>query len=223
MRRAVPWLAAAGGAVLLAACAASMSGNTSGNPMSFFVTSTGSGKGGELGGLAGADQLCQKLADAAGAGRKTWRAYLSAPASASSPAVNARDRIGSGPWVNAKGVVVARNLAELHGENSINKETALDEKGNRVKVRGDTPNQHDILTGSNMDGTLSTQAADTTCKGWTSSTEGSAIVGHVDRNGTNPDPVRNVSWNSSHGTPGCSPEALAKVGGGGLLYCFAAN
>jgi hypothetical protein len=137
--------------------------------------------------------------------------------------VNARDRIGSGPWVNAKGVTVARNLAELHGENSINKETGLDERGNRIKVRGDTPNQHDILTGSNMDGTLSTQAADTTCHAWTSSGDGAAIVGHLDRTGTNPDPVRNVSWNSSHPTPGCSTEALARVGGGGLLYCFAVN
>jgi len=218
MRVVGPWVAAAGAAIVLAACA-----GMSSSPMSFFVTSSGSGKGGDLGGLDGADQRCQALAEAAGAAGKTWRAYLSAPASGSSPAVNARDRIGNGPWANAKGVVVAQGLADLHGENNINKETALDERGNRVKVRGDTPNQHDILTGSNMDGTLSTQAADTTCKGWTSSNEGSAIVGHVDRAGTNPDPVRNVSWNSSHGTPGCSTEALAKVGGGGLFYCFAAR
>jgi hypothetical protein len=216
MRVPTPWLAVAGAAILLLGCA-----GLSGNPMSFFVTSTGSGRGGDLGGIAGADQHCQSLAAAAGAGGKTWHAYLSAPASGGSPAVNARDRIGNGPWVNAKGVVVAQDLAELHGSNHIGKETALDEKGNPVKVRPATPNQHDILTGSNPDGTLSTQAADTTCKGWTSSSEGSAIVGHVDRTGTNPDPVRNVSWNASHGTPGCSTEALAKVGGGGLFYCFA--
>ena len=218
MRPALSWTAAVGGVLVLAGCASMF-----GHPMSFFVTSTGSGKGGDLGGLAGADQLCQGLATAAGAGGKTWRAYLSAPATATGPAVNARDRIGQGPWANAKGEVIARNLAELHGTNAINKETALDERGQRIKVRGDTPNQHDMLTGSNMDGTLSTQAPDTTCKGWTSSGEGSAIVGHVDRTGTNADPVRNVSWNSSHGTPGCSPEALAKVGGGGLMYCFAVH
>ncbi|MFD0667576.1 hypothetical protein ACT80S_07645 [Ramlibacter sp. MAHUQ-53] len=191
--------------------------------MSFFITSVNPGRGGDFGGLAGADQHCQRLAEAAGAGGKTWRAYLSAPATGSAPAVHARDRIGNGPWVNAKGVVVAHNVAELHGNNNIGRETALDEKGIRIRMRPDTPNQHDILTGSNADGTLSTQAADTTCRGWTSSTDGSAIVGHVDRTGTNPDPVRNVSWNASHGTPGCSMEALARVGGGGLLYCFAAR
>ena len=216
MSRLIKSLATASAALLVAACA-----SYSGNPMSFFVTSTGSGKGGDLGGLAGADAHCKALADGAGAGGKTWRAYLSAPASGSSPAVNARDRIGNGPWLNAKGVVIALNRAELHGTNNINKDTALDEKGNRIKVRGDTPNQHDILTGSELDGTLSTQAADTSCKAWTSSSEGSAIVGHVDRGGINPDPIRNASWNSSHGTPGCSTEALARVGGGGLFYCFA--
>lgn len=216
MRRAVPWGVAAAAVFAVAGCASMF-----GNPTNFFVTSVGSGRGGDLGGVAGADRHCQDLAASAGLGGKTWHAYVSAPAGASGGPVNARDRIGSGPFVNTKGVVVARNLAELHGENNINKETALDEHGNRTKVRGDTPNQHDILTGSNMDGTLSTQAADTSCHGWTSSNEGSAIVGHVDRTGTNPDPVRNVSWNSSHGTPGCSTEALAKVGGGGLFYCFA--
>ena len=216
MLRVGPWVLAAGASLVLLGCA-----SMSSNPMSFFVTSTGSGRGGDLGGIAGADQHCQRLAEAAGAGGKTWHAYLSAPAMGGSPAVNARDRIGNGPWLNAKGVVVARTLSELHGENNINKETALDERGNRVKVRGDTPNQHDMLTGSNMDGTLSTQVPDTTCKAWTSSNEGAAMVGHVDRTGTNPDPVRNVSWNSSHPTPGCSTEALAKVGGGGLFYCFA--
>ncbi|MBL0420626.1 hypothetical protein JI739_09750 [Ramlibacter sp. AW1] len=221
MRRALPWLIAAGGAAVLTACATGSSPPA--NPMSYFITSANPGKGGDLGGLAGADQHCQKLATAAGAGGKTWRAYLSAPGTGGSPAVNARDRIGKGPWTNARGVVVARNVDELHGNNNINRETALDEKGVRIRMRPDTPNQHDILTGSNADGTLSTQAADTTCRGWTSGTEGSAIVGHVDRTGTNPDPVRNVSWNSSHGTPGCSPEALARVGGGGLFYCFAAN
>lgn len=217
MRHAVSGLVATSVAFVLVGCA-----SLYGNPMSFFVTSVNPGKGGDLGGLAGADQHCQRLAGSAGAGGKTWRAYLSAPATATTPAVNARDRIGQGPWVNAKGVVVAKNLTELHGENLINKETALDEKGGRIKVRGDTPNQHDILTGSNADGTLVT-TGDLTCKGWTSSTDGSAMVGHVDRTGINPDPVRNVSWNSSHGTPGCSMEALARVGGGGLLYCFAVN
>lgn len=218
MRRVGPWVAAAGGALVLAGCA-----SLYGNSMSFFITSVNPGRGGDFGGLAGADQHCQRLAEAAGAGGKTWRAYLSAPATGSAPAVHARDRIGNGPWVNAKGVVVAHNVAELHGNNNIGRETALDEKGIRIRMRPDTPNQHDILTGSNADGTLSTQAADTTCRGWTSSTDGSAIVGHVDRTGTNPDPVRNVSWNASHGTPGCSMEALARVGGGGLLYCFAAR
>lgn len=221
MRRAVPWVLASAGVLAIAGCAG-MFGPS--NPMTFFVTSVGSGRGGDLGGVAGADRHCQELAATAegGAGRRTWRAYVSAPAGAGGP-VNARDRIGSGPWMNAKGVMVARNLAELHGENNINKETGLDEHGNRINVRGDTPNQHDIMTGSNMDGTLSTQVPDTTCHGWTSSNEGAAMVGHLDRTGTNPDPVRNVSWNSSHATPGCSTEALAKVGGGGLLYCFAPN
>jgi len=219
MRRAVPWVVAAAGLATIAGCAGMMGGN----PTNFFVTSVGSGRGGDLGGVAGADRHCQQLADTAGLGHKTWRAYVSAPAGAAGGPVNARDRIGNGPWINTHGVVVARNLAELHGDNNINKETALDEHGNHIKVRGDTPNQHDIMTGSNMDGTLSTQAPDTTCHGWTSSNEGAAIVGHVDRTGTNPDPVRNVSWNSSHATPGCSTEALAKVGGGGLLYCFAPN
>ncbi len=219
MRRILPRLAVLGGVVLVVGCAG-MSAVT-GSPMSFFVTSANPGKGGDLGGLAGADQYCQKLAEAAGAGGRTWRAYLSAPATATSPEVNARDRIGNGPWANAKGTVIAYNVVELHGNNSIGKETALDERGNRVKVRPETPNQHDILTGSEADGTLAKGAPDTTCKGWTSSTEGSAFVGHVDRTGTNPDPVRNTSWNASHGTPGCSPEALARVGGGGLFYCFA--
>lgn len=218
MRRSIACVAALASLTLVAACA-SLPGGT----MSFFVTSANPGQGGDLGGIAGADRHCQALAQAAGTGGRTWRAYLSAPATAGSPRVDARDRIGTGPWVNAKGVVVAHNLAELHGTNNISKDTALDERGNRIKVRGDTPNQHDILTGSNPDGTLATQASDTTCKGWTSSTEGSAIVGHVDRTGINPDPVRNASWNSSHGTPGCSNEALARVGGGGLLYCFAAR
>jgi hypothetical protein len=219
MRRIALTVLAIASATVLASCA----GMSGGKSMSFFITSTGSGRGGDLGGLAGADKLCQSLAQSAGAGGKTWRAYLSSPASGGSPAVNARDRIGNGPWYNARGALIAHNLGELHGTNGIGKDTALDEKGNRIKVRGDTPNQHDILTGSNMDGTLSTQTPDTTCKGWTSSTDGSAMVGHVDRGGTNPDPIRNASWNSSHPTPGCSTEALARVGGGGLLYCFAAN
>ena len=196
-------------------------------PMSFFVTSVGSGKGADLGGLAGADAHCQKLAAAAGAGNSTWRAYLSVPGSFPSqtnptgvPSVNARDRIGAGPWFNAKGEMVARDLAHLHNGNNITKLTALDEKGTIVKGRGDTPNEHDMLTGSRADGTAFAPQTDTTCKAWTSSTDGSAILGHHDRIG----PLSEnwaKSWNFSHQSAGCSQEALIRTGGAGRYYCFA--
>ena len=188
--------------------------------MTFFVTSTGSGKGADFGGLAGADKHCQALATAAGAGSQTWRAYLSASAAQGSPAVSARDRIGSGPWQNAKGVVVARDLSELHGNNNLNKQTALTEKGDIVNGRGDTPNKHDILTGSKPDGTAFTGPDDTTCGNWTKSGEGVAIVGHHDRTGLDTSPPA-LSWNSSHPSRGCSDEGLKSTGGAGLLYCFA--
>ena len=190
--------------------------------MSFFVTSTNSGKGANYGGLAGADQHCQALAAAAGAGNKTWRAYLSASASGSSPAVNAKDRIGKGPWQNAKGVVVAKDVAELHGTNNLTKQTALTEKGTVVNGRGDTPNQHDILTGTQPDGTAFAGSDDKTCGNWTKSGDGSAIVGHHDRTGLDTSPPA-LSWNSSHPSRGCSAEALISTGGAGYLYCFAAN
>ena len=207
--------------VILAACAPMPSTQ---NAMSFFVTSANPGQGADLGGLAGADAYCQKLATSANAGNKNWRAYLSAAPSASNPAVNARDRIGSGPWQNARGVVVATSVDNLHSaSNQLTKQTALNEKGEVVNGRSDAVNMHDILTGSTADGRLATSAKDTTCGNWTQSGEGSAIVGHHDRDGTNPDPVANVSWNASHGTRGCGLEALKSTGGAGLMYCFAAN
>ncbi len=188
------------------------------NPMSFFVTSAGPGKGGDLGGLEGADAHCQALAEAAGAGGKTWRAYLS---TSGEGAVNARDRIGSGPWVNAKGVEIAANVDELHAEtNKINKETALDERGQPVKGRGDDPNQHDILTGSQRDGTAFAAGEDMTCGNWTSSGEGAAMTGHHDLVG-NPQGIN--FWNFSHASRGCSQENLVGTGGAGLFYCFAAE
>ena len=211
--------------LLLAACAT----QTAKEPMSFFVSSTGSGKGADLGGLAGADALCQKLAASAGAGNKTWRAYLSVPGEFPSQAkpqgvasVNARDRIGTGPWYNAKGELIARDVVQLHNGNNLSKETALDEKGNVVKGRGDNPNEHDILTGSRADGTAFAPQTDTTCKAWTSSTDGSAIVGHHDRSGPLPENWAK-SWNFSHQSAGCSQEALVRTGGSGRLYCFATN
>jgi hypothetical protein len=193
-------------------------------PMSFFVTSVGMGKGADLGGLAGADQHCQTLAAAAGAGDRTWHAYLSTQAEGGKPAVNARDRIGQGPWYNAKGNRIAGNLGELHGDtleqarlgNILTKVTAVTEKGEPVKGFGDTPNQHDILTGSQLDGTAYTDGKDHTCKNWTSSGEGSAQLGHFDRTGGT-----NGSWNSAHASRGCSQENLVSTGGAGYLYCFA--
>ena len=195
-------------------------------PLGFFLTSTGVGKGADLGGLAGADAHCQKLAAAVGAGNRTWRAYLSTQAAGGQPAVNARERIGTGPWANAKGQIVARDLAHLHGDlidqarlgNNLSRTTAISEKGEAVKGAGDKPNEHDILTGSKADGTAYTDAADHTCKNYTSSGEGSVQVGHFDRTGGG-----NTSWNSAHGSRGCSQENLVSTGGAGLLYCFAAN
>lgn len=190
--------------------------------MTFFVTSAGAGKGADFGGLAGADAHCQKLAAAAGAGKRSWHAYLSTSADGNNAAVNARDRIGSGPWQNAKGVVVAKNVAELHGRNNLNKETAITERGALVNGRGDKPNMHDILTGSRPDGTAFPAGEDRTCGNWTKGgTEGAAIVGHHDRKGLRDDePSR--SWNSAHASRGgCSLAALKSSGGAGLLYCFA--
>jgi hypothetical protein len=188
--------------------------------MTFFVSSTGSGKGADFGGLAGADALCQSLAAAVGAGSRTWHAYLSASASGGSPAVNARDRIGTGPWQNVKGVVIAANTTELHGKNNLTKQTALTEKGDVVNGRGDTPNKHDILTGSQPDGTAYKGSDDHTCGNWTKSGEGSAQLGHHDRQGLGTDDA-SLSWNSSHPSRGCSDDALKATGGAGLLYCFA--
>ncbi|KQT09673.1 hypothetical protein [Ramlibacter sp. Leaf400] len=215
-------------ATLLSACAGSSGAPSGGgstgarSPMSFFVTSANPGKGADFGGLAGADKHCQALASAAGAGHRTWRAYLSTTASGGAAAVNARDRIGRGPWQNAKGAVVASSVEELHGTNKLSKDTALTEKGQPVSGSGDAVNNHDILTGSTPEGRSSTAANDTTCANWTSSTEGSALVGHHDRRGLRDDDASR-SWNSSHGSRGCSLDALRGTGGGGLLYCFAAN
>jgi hypothetical protein len=212
-------------AAVVAGCASSgfpfgsSSSAAAGNNMSFFVTSTNPGRGADLGGLAGADRHCQALASAAGAGNKTWRAYLSTTGPG---AVNARDRIGRGPWQNAKGVVIARSVDELHGSNQLSKQTALTEKGDLVMGRGDAVNMHDVLTGSTPDGRAPTASGDMTCGNWTKSGEGSAIVGHHDRMGLNEEPPAK-SWNSSHGSRGCGMEALRGTGGAGLYYCFAAN
>ena len=194
--------------------------------VTFFVTSVGPGNGADLGGLAGADKYCQSLASTVGAGKHTWRAYLSTTADGKKPAVNARDRIGKGPWRNAKGVVIARNVEELHGDNKLTKQTALNEKGEVVNGRGDKPNRHDILTGSEPDGRAFNWAGDTggdtTCGNWTKSGAGSAQVGHHDRQGLRNDSP-SKSWNSSHPSRGCSQAALRSSGGDGLLYCFAAR
>jgi hypothetical protein len=191
--------------------------------MSFFVTSVGKGSGANLGGLEGADAHCAALAKAAGSTRTTWRAYLSTTAPGGEAGVNARDRIGKGPWGNAKGVVVGKSVEDLHSAgNNVTKQTALTEKGETVSGRGDPVNQHDILTGSDPDGNYSTAGGDTTCANWTSGGDGSAIVGHHDRIGLKE--TRHMkSWNSSHGSRGCSQDALKGTGGAGLLYCFAAD
>jgi hypothetical protein len=190
-------------------------------PMSFFVTSVGSGNGGNLGGLAGADKHCQQLAAAVGAGNRTWRAYLSAGAAGAEPGVNARDRIGRGPWYNAKGQLIASNVDDLHEDrNNIRKPTALTEKGGEVNGVGDQPNQHDILTGSDSFGrAVVGSPLVTSCNNWTSNDNANrAVVGHHDRLGG-----PNASWNAVHSSAGCSQEALVKTGGAGFFYCFAAD
>jgi hypothetical protein len=195
--------------------------------MTFFITSAGSGKGGDLGGIEGADRICQSLAQAAGAGSRTWRAYLSTQAAGGTPAINARDRIGSGLWQNARGEVIARSVDGLHSaDNKISKQTALNEKGETVNGRGDTPNRHDILTGSQPDGRAFPAGDDKTCGNWTKGTQGAAMVGHHDRMGLR-DGDASKSWNSSHLTRGpdggCSQGDLRSTGGDGLFYCFAAK
>lgn len=225
--RACYGLAAAAAFLIAAPSAQAQSANTT-----FFITSTGINNGGNLGGLAGADNYCQTLAQAAGAGAnasgvKIWHAYLSTQAADGKPAVNARDRIGKGPWQNSKGVVIAKDVADLHSAaNNLTKQTALTEKGDVNNGRGDTPNRHDILTGSQADGTAFAAGEDRTCKNWTSSTQGSAMLGHADRVGLRDDDA-SKSWNSSHPSRGpdggCSQNDLKSTGGDGLLYCFAAN
>ncbi|HEX4133105.1 MAG TPA: hypothetical protein VHY84_00685 [Bryobacteraceae bacterium] len=193
-------------------------------PMTFFVTSQGSGKGADLGGLKGADARCQTLAAAVGAGNKTWHAYLSTQAADGQPAVNARDRIGAGPWYNSKGARIAKGLDDLHGDtlelarigSSLTRITALTEKGDMIAGPPDDNQRHDILTGSQTDGRAFTEAADHTCRNWTSSTDGSAQIGHPDHTGG-----PNTSWNSAHASRGCSQESLKTMGGAGLFYCFA--
>src|SRR4051812_33933755 len=193
-------------------------------PVGFFITSVGKGDGANLGGLEGADRHCQQLAQAAGAGSRTWHAYLSAAGTATAPPVNARDRIGAGPWYNAKGALIAWNVADLHGDvqrdrNSINKEFALSEKGAPVNGRGNNPNQHDILTGSDSFGrALLGAAANTTCNNWSSNAAGSTMLGHHDRSGGG-----NSSWNAAHPSRGCGQADLVATGGAGLFYCFAVN
>jgi len=196
-------------------------------PMSFFITSTGGGDGANFGGLEGADEHCQDLASDAGAGDKTWRAYLSksgrydrANPEYNAPSVHARERIGTGPWFNAKGELIARDVEHLHSNNNINKQTALSEKGEVINGRSDKPNEHDILTGTRADGTAFSPHIDLTCKNWTHNGEGGAAVGHHDRSGPMPDNWAK-SWNFSHFSRGCSPDALKSSGGAGLIYCFA--
>jgi hypothetical protein len=225
MRITVLTLTCVAAAAVVAACATTPSTG----PMGFFITSVGPGNGGNLGGLAGADAHCQKLAVAAGAGSRTWRAYLSTsyiPPNATS-AVHARDRIGKGPWFNAKGVLIASDVVQLHGANNLNKQTALTEKGAVVNGRGDTPNMHDIVTGSRPDGTAYPgfpNQPSMTCGEWTREANAFAMVGHHDRLEKTPvtDPWAD-SWNSSHLTVSCSKEDLPKSGGAGLFYCFAAD
>jgi hypothetical protein len=211
-------------AAITVLCASAAQAQTS--PMTFFVTSVGPGNGANLGGLAGADKHCQTLAAATGAGSRTWRAYLSTQAQGGEQAVNARDRIGKGPWHNAKGVKIADDVAQLHGDTleqarlpaPISRVTALSEKGEPIKGSGDSPNQHDILTGSQPDGRAFAAGQDRTCRNWTSNTGDSAMVGHHDRTGGG-----NASWNAVHPSKGCSQENLVSTGGAGLFYCFAAQ
>jgi len=216
------WLAI----LLLAALQAAAPQQAPQQPMTFFVTSEGSGKGADLGGLAGADQRCQMLAAAVGAGDRTWRAYLSTQATATQPAVNARDRIGTGPWFNSKGARIARGLSDLHGDtlvearigSSLTKITALTEKGDMIAGPPEENQRHDILTGSQADGRTFTDNADHTCHNWTSGTEGAAQIGHPDHTGG-----PNTSWNSAHASRGCSQDNLKAMGGAGLFYCFAVD
>jgi hypothetical protein len=211
-----PTLAAA----VLAAFAIAAPADAQNRP-SFFLTSAGPGDGANLGGLEGADAHCEMLADAAGFGDRTWRAYLSTQAGGGTAAVNARDRIGTGPWHNAKGQLIAENVADLHGDNAKwTKETVLNEKGEVVNGRGDTPNRHDIVTGSQMDGTAFGPGEDSTCGNYTKNGEGSVRVGHHDKMGGGDNPT---SWNSAHASRGCSQANLQGTGGDGLFYCFAIN
>lgn len=210
-------------ALMAAACTSSDApADQAENPtMSFFLTSAGPGNGADLGGLAGADQHCAMLASDAGVSGRTWRAYLSTSPSGDEPAVNARDRIGSGPWYNAAGELVARDVEHLHADDNLpSKAVSLNERGDMVNGRGDDPNRHDILTGSQLDGTAFTDGEDHTCSNWTSSGEGSAHVGHHDREGGGENPT---SWNAAHGSRGCSQADLQGTGGDGLFYCFAAD
>jgi hypothetical protein len=213
-------LALAVGLALASASCAMDGQQGGGNPMSFFVTGAGPGKGADLGGIAGADRHCQSLAQSVGAGNKTWRAYLS---TSGAQAVNARDRIGRGPWQNAKGVVVARDVNDLHSANNqLSKQNSITEKGEVISGRGDPVNMHDILTGSTADGRAMSADKDMTCSNWTSSSAGSAMLGHHDRIGLTEDPPAK-SWNASHPSKGCSQDNLKSTGGAGLVYCFAAN
>ncbi|GGJ33433.1 hypothetical protein [Neoroseomonas lacus] len=211
-------------AAMASVCPAAQAQAPQPGQMTFFVTSIGSGRGGDLGGLAGADAHCQSLALAAGVGPRNWRAYLSTSAAPGTPAVNARDRIGTGPWRNAQGVVIARSVAELHSDNNnLTKQTALTERGAVVNGRGDTPNTHDVLTGSQDDGTGFTGTEDRTCRNWTyGGAEGGAMLGHHDRMGLPNDP-RAASWNASHVSRGCTQDGLRSTGGAGLFYCFAVD
>ena len=213
-------IAATATAIAVGACSTQPSAPA--NPMTFFVTSANPGKGADFGGLAGADAHCEALAAKAGAPGRNWRAYLSTTAGAGTTAVNARDRIGRGPWQNVKGELVASNVEELHGNNRLGKLTALTEKGEVISGRVDEVNTHDILTGSDPQGRAMADDKDSTCGNWTRSGEGSAIVGHHDRTGLD-ESAPAKSWNSSHATQGCGLDQLKKTGGAGLLYCFAAK
>lgn len=207
------------GVFMLCACAPMAKGRSDSPPVSFFITSAGPGNGANLGGLGGADDHCRRLAAAIDGSSRTWRAYLSTLGSSGQASVNARDRIGQGPWYNAKGVMVARSVADLHSDaNMLGKETSLNERGEVVNGRGDTPNRHDVLTGSQPDGTAFTGVTDLTCQNWTGSGTGSAQVGHHDRVGGGQIPT---SWNSAHASRGCGQEDLRGTGGDGLFYCFA--
>jgi hypothetical protein len=218
---------------ILVPCGFCLSASAQQANMTFFIASAGPGKGGDLGGLAGADAHCQSLAQAVGAGNKTWRAYLSTNGRGGANAVNARDRIGNGPWQTAKGAVIATSVADLHSNNNkISKDNALNEKGERINVRGDRPNMHDILTGSDKDGRAYPPNMDLTCRNWTSSDSGVAMLGHADREGNPPvEGSQNVaaytetagSWNAAHTSRGCTQPDLIATGGNGLFYCFAAQ